>query len=118
MTAENIADTRKTITAYPGFNEAAADDRGKHAAEDRRRARWQKASMRPRPMTAENVRRLGRPSAWERRFNEAAADDRGKHIRATRAGTAAGGGFNEAAADDRGKRKFAAADKRKPPPLQ
>ena len=77
MTAENSAIFRTTASGTWGFNEAAADDRGKHArarrrappvggfneaaADDRGKllgapATWAVAvaSMRPRPMTAEN----------------------------------------------------------------
>ena len=79
MTAENVNDLgdRRAVIAR-GFNEAAADDRGK--------------------LTLRSVKLTGRP-----RFNEAAADDRGKPT-ARRPRRSRRSGFNEAAADDRGKR--------------
>ena len=79
MTAENAPRPRAPRRRSSGFNEAAADDRGKQgvmardrlgdprfneaAADDRgkRRGEWtvpwllRWASMRPRPMTAENI---------------------------------------------------------------
>ena len=60
-----------------GFNEAAADDRGKLPRPEQEQP-GMAASMRPRPMTAENWRTSLRASATCGCFNEAAADDRGK----------------------------------------
>ena len=61
-----------------GFNEAAADDRGKlyHLQHEPTYSHW--ASMRPRPMTAENFPARQWGTTGQRSFNEAAADDRGK----------------------------------------
>ena len=54
MTAENRRRGRERDRVRGGFNEAAADDRGKPRAVRRRRPVRRRASMRPRPMTAEN----------------------------------------------------------------
>ena len=102
MTAENIAEAPfGRFPLHKGFNEAAADDRGKRirscrlaaprggfneaAADDRgKRGRRgaahgvRSASMRPRPMTAENASGSASAAPSSPRFNEAAADDRGK----------------------------------------
>ena len=113
MTAENAPVGVTQRRARSGFNEAAADDRGKHV-EIRGRATEIRfasmrprpmtaenplperppcahvaASMRPRPMTAENAAAGRRPGHLRRRFNEAAADDRGKPASC---GTTGGGG--------------------------
>ena len=57
MTAENQHRVpRRAQRCRPGFNEAAADDRGKHMKSLESWDRNQ-ASMRPRPMTAENLQR-------------------------------------------------------------
>ena len=77
MTAENSGASAADFTSLRGFNEAAADDRGKP-----------------------DGRAVGRRRAG--RFNEAAADDRGKHPNELAPGSALPS-FNEAAADDRGK---------------
>ena len=53
MTAENINQPRRENRVRRGFNEAAADDRGKQPGPVTG-PRLQEASMRPRPMTAEN----------------------------------------------------------------
>ena len=54
MTAENGSTGRRARRWSWSFNEAAADDRGKLAADLDRAAKGVGASMRPRPMTAEN----------------------------------------------------------------
>ena len=54
MTAENRTVAGHCGSARPGFNEAAADDRGKPQALEQVARRGGLASMRPRPMTAEN----------------------------------------------------------------
>ena len=60
MTAENVRGNGARIGARSGFNEAAADDRGKlPAGVGGAGVPW--ASMRPRPMTAEN---FSRPVWW------------------------------------------------------
>ena len=53
MTAENGRIDSRTAAGHCGFNEAAADDRGK-LDQAARRIELRAASMRPRPMTAEN----------------------------------------------------------------
>ena len=80
MTAENARRGMPPGERRPGFNEAAADDRGKR----------QVAGSHPRV----------RPG-----FNEAAADDRGKRTPPILHGQGRVWRFNEAAADDRGKRE-------------
>ena len=79
MTAENPTHPPTTFPRWSGFNEAAADDRGK-------------------PTRTSSPAATGGSS-----FNEAAADDRGKPPRRRRR-SGASSCFNEAAADDRGKR--------------
>ena len=57
MTAENRVAGLMAAARGRRFNEAAADDRGKHRNRARHVERSQAASMRPRPMTAENASR-------------------------------------------------------------
>ena len=54
MTAENGAVPDRLFSRLHGFNEAAADDRGKLEPQRPAGRRCDVASMRPRPMTAEN----------------------------------------------------------------
>ena len=54
MTAENLQDAGLARRAAHGFNEAAADDRGKRPMKGLP-VEGVPASMRPRPMTAENA---------------------------------------------------------------
>ena len=54
MTAENGAAAGGSGRIRTRFNEAAADDRGKHHPGNGRIRGPDAASMRPRPMTAEN----------------------------------------------------------------
>ena len=105
MTAENRAlPMSKSTGAGFGFNEAAADDRGKPLVSHVRASLEAQASMRPRPMTAEN------PGTSNRGVVRASASMRPRPMTAENRdlpsdGRRSGSRFNEAAADDRGKPK-------------
>ena len=104
MTAENHERQGDGTAGGGGFNEAAADDRGKPCHVLNTVVPPSGASMRPRPMTAENRGRGPVQSGFgTARFNEAAADDRGKPRSRGEPATRSSPCFNEAAADDRGK---------------